>query len=49
MLVWFGLTESFFGPVHKALAIYAFIKFIFVGLVMRTMEHALRHVFAFGA
>lgn len=43
------LGESFFGPMHKTLAIYAFIKFIFIRLVMRTTEHVLRHVYAFGA
>lgn len=47
--VGFFLGESFFGPMRKALAIYAFIKFIFVRLVMRTTEHVLRHVFVFGA
>jgi len=45
----FFSDKSFFGPVHKALATYLFIKFIFVRLVMRTMEHVLSHVFAFGA
>lgn len=43
----FFLGESFFGPMHRALAIYAFIEFIFITVVIRTMEHVLRHVYAF--